>query len=110
MDKITDKIEEEKKLKDLLGNDLIEDSPGADEKTYPLTLPRIKKDIHDTIDNDKIDKKPIISENGESKCKIFSLIILSNSYTYIFSFSHKCRKEKRKQARQKGRTHHFPNN
>jgi len=83
MNKITDKIEEERKLKNLLGDDCDDDSD-VDEKTYPLTLPRIKKDIYDTIDNDKIDKKPIISENGESKCKIFSLVILSNSYTYFF--------------------------
>jgi len=92
MHKITDKIEEERKLKNLLGDDFIDDDSDADEKTYPLTLPRIKKDIYDTIDNDKIDKKPIISENGESKCKIYSLILFSFIefiYIYFFFHSHK---------------------
>ncbi|XP_018349532.1 PREDICTED: DNA-directed RNA polymerase III subunit RPC4 isoform X1 [Trachymyrmex septentrionalis] len=59
------KAEEDRKLKNLLRDDFIDDVPDIDEKMCPLTLPRIKKDIHDTIDNDKIDKKPVISENGE---------------------------------------------
>ncbi|KAL0115185.1 hypothetical protein PUN28_010652 [Cardiocondyla obscurior] len=62
--KITDKIEAEKRLKTLLGEDVLYDDPDANEKMYPLTLPRVKKDIYDLID-EKIDKKPIISENGE---------------------------------------------
>lgn len=59
------KAEEDKRLKNLLRDDFIDDAPDIDEKMCPLTLPRIKKDIHDSIDNDKIDKKPVISENGE---------------------------------------------
>jgi len=70
------KAEEDRKLKSLLTDDFIDDAPDIDEKMCPLTLPRIKKDIHDTIDIDKIDKKPVISENGESKCIIFFLVIL----------------------------------
>ncbi|XP_012058357.1 PREDICTED: DNA-directed RNA polymerase III subunit RPC4 [Atta cephalotes] len=61
----TIKAEEDRRLKNLLRDDFIDDAPDIDEKMCPLTLPRIKKDIHDTIDNDKIDKKPVISENGE---------------------------------------------
>ncbi|XP_071553215.1 uncharacterized protein Rpiiic53 [Temnothorax nylanderi] len=64
--KIIDKIEEEKKLPSLSGYDLIEDDPCTDEKMCPLTLPRVKKDIYDGIDNDKTDNKPVISENGEA--------------------------------------------
>ncbi|KYN20750.1 PREDICTED: DNA-directed RNA polymerase III subunit RPC4 [Trachymyrmex cornetzi] len=59
------KAEEDRKLKNLLRDDFIDDAPEIDEKMCPLTLPRIRKDIHDMIDNDKIDKKPVISENGE---------------------------------------------
>lgn len=57
-------------------DDFIDDGPDTDEKMYPLSLPRVKKNdtidndkVHDTIDSDKIDKKPIISENGESEYK-----------------------------------------
>ncbi|XP_024888452.1 DNA-directed RNA polymerase III subunit RPC4 [Temnothorax curvispinosus] len=66
--KIIDKIEEEKKLQSLSGDDFIEDDPytDADEKMCPLTLPRVKKDIYDGTDNDKTDNKPTISENGEA--------------------------------------------
>ncbi|XP_077274552.1 RNA polymerase III subunit C53 isoform X2 [Temnothorax americanus] len=63
--KIIDKIEEEKKLQSLSGDDFIEDDPYTDddEKMCPLTLPRVKKDIYDGIDNNKTDNKPVISEN-----------------------------------------------
>ncbi|KYQ58045.1 DNA-directed RNA polymerase III subunit RPC4, partial [Trachymyrmex zeteki] len=55
---------EDRRLQNLLRDDFIDDDvPEIDEKMCPLTLPRIKKDIHDMID--KIDKKPVISENGE---------------------------------------------
>lgn len=65
LNKITDKIEDEMRLKNLLRDDFIDDGPDVDDKMFPLMLPRVKKDIYDTIDNDEIDKKPIISENGE---------------------------------------------
>lgn len=84
LNKIVDKTEEERRLKNLLRDDFIDDGPDTDEKMHPLMLPRVKKDIYDTLDNDKTDKKPVISENGESKCKISSLVILSNSYTFFF--------------------------
>lgn len=59
---------------------------------HPLMLPRVKKDIYDMIDDDKINKiektdtKPIISENGESKCKIFSLVIFFIKFIHLFFF------------------------
>ncbi|XP_018392301.1 PREDICTED: DNA-directed RNA polymerase III subunit RPC4 isoform X1 [Cyphomyrmex costatus] len=64
INKVINKTEGDRRLKDLLRDDFIDDAPEIDEKMCPLTLPRIKKDIHNMIDN-KVDKKPVISENGE---------------------------------------------
>lgn len=74
---------------------------------HPLILPRIKKDMYDTIDEDP-NKKPIISENGESKCDLYILfLIILSKYKYIlfiFSFvvinieKEKKRKEDKKEA------------
>ncbi|KAL6260540.1 hypothetical protein P5V15_008062 [Pogonomyrmex californicus] len=64
MKKTTDKTEKEKKLEHLLTFDFIDDGPDIENKIKPLILPRIKKDIYEKIDY-KIDRKPVISENGE---------------------------------------------
>lgn len=64
LNKIVDKTEEERRLKNLLRDDFIDDGLDTeDEKMHPLMLPRVKKDIYDTLDI-KADKKPVISENG----------------------------------------------
>ncbi|XP_025993434.1 DNA-directed RNA polymerase III subunit RPC4 isoform X1 [Solenopsis invicta] len=87
------KTKEENKLNNLSSDELSDDYPD-DEKMYPLTLPRIKKEMYNTID-DKIDKKSIILENAIIKGKetkqythmqenlSISKIIENNSYTLI---------------------------
>lgn len=79
LNKIFDNTEE-KKLKNALKDDLIDDDDdlidGAesfDEKMDPFLLPKIKKseDIHKYINNEENDSKPIISANGQGNCKSF---------------------------------------
>ncbi|XP_011875604.1 PREDICTED: DNA-directed RNA polymerase III subunit RPC4 [Vollenhovia emeryi] len=95
--KITDNTEREKRLKHLLTNDFVDDCFDADNKMYPLTLPRVKKETNDTIDDDDTHTKPVIAINGEvenikkerkqdkKKETIISQIVenSANSYTLI---------------------------
>lgn len=71
-------MEEEEKLKNLLCDDFMDDSTIAD-KMDPISLPRV---IKEEFSDEEIDKKPIISESGEGKI-IISSIILSNFYIFF---------------------------
>lgn len=66
LNKVIDKAEEERKLKNLLRDDFIDDGIDfSDEKMNPFLLPRIKKNENVHSDEEIEDKKPIIPENGE---------------------------------------------
>lgn len=73
LNKVIDKAEEEKKLKNLLRDDFSDENiESLDEKMDPFLLPRIQKMHSENVDNDKeTDKKPIISVNGQGKCRVF---------------------------------------
>jgi len=71
-------VEEEEKLKNLLCDDFMDDSTITD-KMDPISLPRV---IKEEFSDEEIDKKPIISESGEGKI-IISSIILSNFYIFF---------------------------
>lgn len=62
-------------MKKLLNNDL-DDDANPDDKLDPISLPRIVKE---EFSDEEIDKKPIISENGEGRNIIFP-VISSSSY------------------------------
>ncbi|XP_012523856.1 DNA-directed RNA polymerase III subunit RPC4 [Monomorium pharaonis] len=59
---------EEKKLNNLTSDDLSDDCLD-DERMCPLTLPRVKKEVNNMIDNDKIDKKLIMESIVEKERK-----------------------------------------
>lgn len=51
-------------MKDILRDDFIDDGTNTDDKMDPILLPRVEKE---EPSDEEIDKKPIISENGEGK-------------------------------------------
>lgn len=67
-------------MKNLLHDDFMDDGTNAD-KMDPISLPRV---IKEEFSDEEIEKKPIISESGEGKI-IISSIILSNFYVFFVS-------------------------
>ncbi|XP_029159188.1 DNA-directed RNA polymerase III subunit RPC4 [Nylanderia fulva] len=62
LNKSIKKSEEEDKLKNILGDDFTDDGTNTDEWIDPILLPRVEKEEYN---DEEIDKKPIILENGE---------------------------------------------
>lgn len=82
MNKFIANTEDEEKLKKLLSDDL-DDDANPDDKLDPISLPRVVKEEEEFSD-EEIDKKPVISENGEGKEYNLSYNFIKLLHTRLF--------------------------